>query len=34
MENKGLDVKGIIISLVTATLGFVGGMYLAKKVVK
>jgi hypothetical protein len=34
MENKGLSIKGIIISLVTATVGFVGGMYLAKKIVK
>lgn len=34
MENKGFDIKGLIISIATATLGFVGGMYLAKKVVK
>ena len=33
-ENKGLDIKGVIISIVTATLGFVGGMYLANKIVK
>ena len=29
MENKGLSIKGTV-----ATLGFVGGMYLAKKIVK
>ena len=34
MENKGLSIKGIILSLTVATLGFVGGMYLAKKIVK
>jgi uncharacterized protein YneF (UPF0154 family) len=29
-----MNIKGIIISIATATLGFVGGMYLAKKIVK
>lgn len=29
-----MNIKAIIISVATATLGFVGGMYLAKKIVK
>lgn len=29
-----MDIKGLLVSVLTATLGIVGGMYIANKIVK